>query len=300
MFEKKKKIQPYIFMLPFLILVTVFYGLPAIITVIMSFTDLDGSFIWRFVGFENYKRIFKDPNTLTILINTVKFVVITIFFTIIIDLFIAIMTSYYIKKDSLGNIFKGIWMVPMITPIVVYSVMWIWLLEASEYGMFNRVMSFLFGIGPINWIASYPMVIVICATIVVKIAYGTIIFSSAIKSIPQDQFKAATVDGANDFEIIKSIILPNLKWHISFILLWETLGLLTDYIMILLITNGGPGIATEVWSLSSYHKAFIDMRYGYGAAISMILIVTVVFLILLVIKSRKLKILRRRETHVEA
>jgi inositol-phosphate transport system permease protein len=279
---KHKQIQPYIFLLPFIVMVVIFYVLPAVITIAMSFTDLNGSFIWHFIGLDNYKRIFKDPNTTIIIWNTVRFVVVTIVLTISIDLFIAIMTGYYIKKETIGNIFKSIWMIPMITPIVVYSVMWIWLLEASKNGMLNKVAYLMFGIEPVNWIASYPVIIVICATIVVKIAYGTIIFSSAIRSIPEDQFKAAKVDGANDIETIKSIILPNLKWHISFLVLWETLGLLTDYVMILLITNGGPGVSTEVWSLASYHKAFIDMRYGYGAAISMILILTVIVLMIFI------------------
>lgn len=65
-----------------------------------------------------------------------------------------------------------------------------------------------------------------------------------------------------------------------FIALWDTLGLLTDYVNILLITDGGPGKASEVWALSAYHKAFIDGKYGYGAAISLILILVVLVLMI--------------------
>ena len=101
---------------------------------------------------------------------------------------------------------------------------------------------------PINWIAQYPMQVVIFAKLLTSIAYGTIIFSSAIKAIPENQFKAARVDGAKEWEIVKAIILPNLRFHIMFIALWDTLGLLTDYVNIMLITDGGPGKASEVIS----------------------------------------------------
>jgi inositol-phosphate transport system permease protein len=92
------------------------------------------------------------------------------------------------------------------------------------------------------------------------------------------------VDGASEWEIVRSIIIPNIRYHIQFIALWETLGLFTNYVTILLITNGGPGNKTEVWALSAYHKAFNNQQYGYGAAISMVLILVVLVLMILMNK----------------
>ncbi len=278
----KKNLQAYGFLTPFLLFVTILYILPAILTVIMSFTSLDTGFVWEINGFNNYIKIFKDPNTMVIIKNTIIFVSVSIVITITLDLFLAIMTTYFIKSEKLGSFFKAILMIPMITPAVVYSVLWIWILDAGENGFLNRFYAQLFGGDPVNWIATNPMLVVIIATILVSIAYGTIVFSSAVKSIPENQFKAAKIDGASDFEIVKSIILPNLKFHIQFIALWETLGLLTNYTTILLITNGGPGNQSEVWALSAYHKAFIDGNYGYGAAISVMLIIVVVILLIFI------------------
>ena len=110
------------------------------------------------------------------------------------------------------------------------------------------------------------------------------IMSSAIKSISEEQFKAARIDGAGEWEIVTGIILPNIRYHIQFIALWETLGLLTNYVTIMLITDGGPSMKTEVWALSAYHKAFTNQQYGYGAAISMVLILVVMILMLLLNK----------------
>lgn len=280
--KKYKNGQAYAFLSPFLVLVAVFYILPAFITVAMSFTNLDSAFQWHFTGLKNYEKIFRDPNTLTIIRNTAMFVLIAITGTVVLDLFFAVMTTYFIKSERVSGVFKAFLMIPMITPAVVYSVLWIWLLEASDSGLVNQLYTALTGSLPLNWIAKYPFQIILFVTVMVSFAYGTTIFSSAIKSIPENQFKAARVDGASEWEIVKSIILPNIRYHIQFITLWETLGLLTNYVTIMLITDGGPGIKTEVWALSAYHKAFRDQQYGYGAAISMLLIVVVLILMLFV------------------
>ena len=279
---KKNNIQAYSFLAPFLILTAIFYIAPSIITIVMSFTSLDGSFVWEFNGIENYTRIFKDPNTWTIAMNTVIYIGVSVALIIVIDLFIAIMTTYFIRSDSWASFFKAFIMIPMITPSVVYSVLWIWFLDASEAGFINRMMMRLDpNFTAVNWIARYPMQVVIIVQVIVSMAYGTIIFSSAIRSIPENQFKAAHVDGAGEWEIIRTIILPNIREHIKFILMWDTLGLMTNYINILLITNGGPLIKTEVWALNAYHKAFVERQYGYGAAISMMLILIVFMFIIL-------------------
>lgn len=282
---KKKNGTAYLFLAPFILMVSIFYLIPAILTVVMSFTSLDSAFVWEWNDFHNYQKIFADPNTMVIIRNTLIFVVTAIAVTLVLDLFFSILVTYFIKNEEISNIFKSLLMIPMITPAVVYSILWIWLLDASKEGVINRIYMNLTGSDtPLNWIAKYPMEIVIAATVLTSLAFGAINFSSAIKSIPDNQFKAARIDGASEWEIVKSIILPNIRRHIQFIALWETLGLFTNYVTILLITNGGPGNQTEVWALSAYHKAFTNQQYGYGAAISMMLIVVVLILMILINK----------------
>lgn len=292
--QKQQNAQAYLFLSPFLALVLALYVLPAILTAVMAFTSLDSAFIWEFNGINNFIRIVKDPQTATIVKNTAFYVGITIVFTVVLDLFFAIMTTYFIRSERAGSFFKAMLMIPMITPAVVYSVLWIWLLQASKTGFVNQIYIALTGNGAVNWIAKYPFQVVIFATLLTSIAYGTIVFSGAIKSIPENQFKAARVDGAGEWEIVKSIILPNLRYHIAFITLWEALGLLTNYVTIMLITNGGPGIQSEVWALSAYHKAFTSQQYGYGAAISLVLIMVVGVLMVAI------SVLNRRQANEQA
>ena len=280
---KKKNGTAYLFLTPFLLLVSVFYVVPAVLTVAMSMTGLDSAFVWKWNNFRNFYKIFADPNTGTIVRNTLVFVLCTITITIILDLFFSVLVTYFIKNENISSFFKSLLMIPMITPVVVYSILWIWLLDAGKDGVINKFYMSLTGSDiPLNWIAKYPMEIVIAATILTSLAFGAINFSSAIKSIPDNQFKAARIDGASEWEIVKSIILPNIRYHIQFIALWEMLGLFTNYVTILLITNGGPSSKTEVWALSAYHKAFTNQQYGYGAAISMVLILVVMVLMILI------------------
>ena len=116
---RQKNMQAYLFLSPFLIFITVLYILPAILTVIMAFTSLDSAFIWKFNGINNFRKILMDPNTPIIAWNTVKYVGITIFLTVVLDLFFAIMTTYFIRDERKGNIFKSILMIPIISVCVV-------------------------------------------------------------------------------------------------------------------------------------------------------------------------------------
>lgn len=275
---RKRNIEGYLFLSPFLLLVSILYIVPAILTIVMAFTNLNSSFIWSFAGLKNFHKIFRDPNSGIIVRNTLVYIGFTISITIVLQLFFATLTTYFIRNEKIGNVFKALLMIPMITPTVVYSVLWLWLFDSTANGVLNQWYMGLTGDGPINWIAKYPFEIIIFVQILTSMAYGTTIYSSAIKSIPETQFKAARVDGAGEWEIFKHIIFANLKHHIVFIALWETLGLLTNYIAILLITDGGPGVRTEVWALSAYHKAFVNQQYGYGAAISLMLIIVVALL----------------------
>ena len=99
----KRNLQAYGFLTPFLVLVSLLYILPAILTVVMAFTDLDSAFIWEFAGLKNFRKIFRDPNTFIIIRNTVLYVAIAIGITICLQLFLATMTTYFIRDEKKGN-----------------------------------------------------------------------------------------------------------------------------------------------------------------------------------------------------
>jgi len=171
---------------------------------------------------------------------------------------------------------------------VLYVLMWKWL--AWDNGFLDRLLVPL-GSHTRNWLLDTPTnawIFIILINGIVGASMGMLIFSSAIKAIPKPLFYASEVDGAGRWQQIRHIILPQLRWPILFITSYQTLSLLTSFEYILLSTDGGPGGATEVWALATYMKALNNyggaLQYGYGAAMSLVLVVIGVTLSLLYLR----------------
>jgi inositol-phosphate transport system permease protein len=262
---------PILMLGPFLLLITIFYFLPVVLIAILAFTGMDSSMHWDFIGLANFQKMLTDPNILQILKNTFTYLFFTLCINVLFGLTLAILTTYFIQKESIGLVFRTIWMLPRISPPVVYVLLWLWFFDPSQYGVLNSMRALL-GLPAGEWLTTHPMTAVILANGLIGASFGMVIFSSAIKSIPADLFQAAKVDGASQWAIITDIILPAVRWPFMFVTLWQFLSLLTSYEYILLLTEGGPLFESEVLSLYSYHKAFQHFEFGYGSAVSLVLV----------------------------
>jgi inositol-phosphate transport system permease protein len=267
----KKWKLPAIMLGPFIVLIFLFFFLPVVLIAILAFTSMDSAMRWDFNGLANFRKLVADPNILLIVKNTIIYVGFTLLINVFFGLALGILTTYFIQKESVGLFFRTIWMLPRISPPVVYVLLWLWFFDPSEYGVLNSLRA-LFHMPPEKWLTTHPMTAVILANGLIGASFGMIIFSSAIKSIPKDLFYAANVDGASQWSIIKDIIIPALRWPLMFVTIWQFLSLLTSYEYILLLTNGGPLFESEVLALYSYHKAFQNFEFGYGSAISLVLV----------------------------
>ncbi|MEM6430661.1 MAG: ABC transporter permease subunit [Deinococcota bacterium] len=230
---------------------------------------------WRWT-LENFRRIFRTPDQLTILINTFFYVFVTlVFFNTGFAIVLAITTFYLPARQA--AFFRAIWLLPRITPSVIYVLLWKWL--AWDVGFLNSILPSL-GIDARNWMLDTPTnawVFVILINGFIGASMGMIIFTSALRAIPKPMIYASEVDGAKFWQQVRYILLPQLKWPILFITCYQTLSLLTSFEQILLSTDGGPGSTTEVWALQAYHVALQsysgNLQYGYGAALAMVLVV---------------------------
>ena len=224
---------------------------------------------------DNYRRIFATPDQLQVLINTFLYVFVTlILFNAGFAMVLAVTTFYL--PDKQAAFFRAIWLLPRITPSVIYVLLWKWL--AWDVGFLNSVLPRL-GFSARNWMLDTPVnawVFVILINGFIGASLGMIIFTSALRAIPKPMLYASEVDGATRWQQIRHILLPQLRWPILFITCYQTLSLLTSFEQILLSTNGGPGSTTEVWALQAYHVALENysgnLQYGYGAALAMILV----------------------------
>jgi len=228
---------------------------------------------WRWTT-ENFSLLFELPSTLRYALNTAFYVICTLIFNVTFGLFLAISTFYLPLK--LANIFRSIWFLPRILPPVMYVLMWNWF--TWDNGFIATVTGW-FGVPQQNWMLQTPVhawTVVILINGFVGASLGMILFSSAIKAIPLSMLYASEVDGANRWQQVRHIILPQLRWPILFITSYQTLSLLTSFEYILLATDGGPGSTTEVWALAAYHTALNNyggnLQYGLGAAFALILV----------------------------
>ncbi len=264
------------FLIPTLILVALFYILPVIITFIISLTDMStstGFKHWNWVGIKNYISIIKHPETPKHLWLTIKYVVVTLtFFNVGMALVVAILTTH-ISKGT-GSFFRAIWLLPRITPVVVYVMMWQFLAADAPYGVLNQIFFKPLGLPTEYWLLVQPFLFIVLVNGYIGASFGIILFTSAIESISKDMMNASLVDGSTILQRVRHIILPSLRWPLLFVTTYQTLSLMTSFKEILVLTDGEFG--TEVWALWAYHKALNNywgnFQWGFGMALAAFLV----------------------------
>jgi inositol-phosphate transport system permease protein len=263
---------------PALLLVALFFVVPVVITLGMSLTDMattTGLSNWQWTGLDNYERLARSRFTLLILGNTIFYVTVTLALNVGAGLGIALLSTHV--EPRTGGVFRSLWLLPRITPSVVYTLMWTWAAAAPPFGVINQGVE-PFGVEGRYWINSDPWLIVLLVNGFVGASFGMLVFTSAIRSIPEELFRAARVDGASAWQIVRRITVPLIRWPILFVVTYQTMSLFASYEYIYLTTNGGPGLYnTEVWSLWMFHTAlnsyFGNLEFGYGAAMAAVLMV---------------------------
>jgi inositol-phosphate transport system permease protein len=254
--------------------VILFFFIPSLIIFGLSLTNLStstGFRNWEWVGFENYQKIFQHPDVGSYAGRTIFYVVATLtIFNVGMGLVVALLSTHIPRRS--GFMFRALWLLPRITPSVIYIMMWKFMGAAEPYGILNRYLPFLSGN---NLVPDAPWVFVILTNGFIGASFGMILFASAIESIPKDFMNAALVDGCNQWQRIRYLILPALRWPLLFVTTYQTLSLLTSFEQILLLTDGNFG--TEVWSLWAYHRALNNywgnFQWGFGAALAVLLVI---------------------------
>ena len=270
---RRQRLNFAIFLGPALVLLACFFIAPVIVDLGLAFTDMDRTLKVTTFTLENFERMAtRDSRLLASLGITAIFVVATLgIFNVTFALLLALVTTAVPR--GFGAFFRAVWLLPRMSPSVVYALLWLWVVDPNERGLLNQVLIHVFGMAPVDLRSNHPLLVIILANGFVGASLGMIIFTSAIRSIPEHLFHAARADGAGWLSIVRHIILPAMRWPISYMTIHQTLSLLVSFEYILLITGGGPFYDTTVLSLYAYRRAFETGQYAYGAALSLILIV---------------------------
>jgi inositol-phosphate transport system permease protein len=263
-----------IFLGPAIVLTVLFFVIPVLIDIAVSFTDLSRSLRVTEFTTEQYAKVFQGDRRLPQVIG-LSFIYVfgtLAIFNVTFGLVLAITTTS-LNKIS-GGFFRGVWLLPRMSPSVLYILLWLWAINPSEVGLLNQVLMHALGLeAPLDLLTTAPVALIVISNGFIGASMGMIIFTAAIRGIPEHLFYAASVDGAGTLAKVRFITLPALRWPISFVTIYQTLSLLVSFEYILLLTRGGPFYDTTVYALYVYRRAFESGQYAYGAALALFLIV---------------------------
>lgn len=276
--------KAWLFVIPSIILVTVFVFYPMIQAFITSLQSGMGNNL-SFVGIDNYKRLLTDSTFKKALFNTVLYLIIQVPIMIILALFISAILND--KKLKARGFFRTAIFLPCVTSLVAYSIIF-----KSLFATDGFVNAFLMNINvisePIAWITHpiWARILIIIAITWRWTGYNMVFYLAGMQSIDDSIYEAAEIDGASAFMRFKSITLPLLKPIILFTTINSTIGTLQLFYETVNITNGGPANATITISQYIYNLLFkYSPNFGYAAAISYVIVLIIVILSFIQLKA---------------
>ena len=260
----------FTFALPQMISLICLGILPVIISFVMSMYDWNGLRDPIFVGLENFKYVFKNPDTLKALKNTLIYTVIYVPCNMVLSLFLAILLN-----KAFGKVFyRAVFFLPQIVTSVAVAVIWSWLYQ-PQYGIFNSILNF-FGLESIAWLrdTSTAMGSVIFMSIWWGLGYNTVLFLAALQNVPKTYVEAARIDGANAWNTFKNVTLPMVSPTTLLVLV--TINSFQVFDQCYLLTSGGPAKRTYTLAIYIYETAFKQIKLGRASAISLIMFFVIV------------------------
>lgn len=281
---------PYLFIAPTIILLTLFSLVPIIIALLISFTNLNltGLANWsavNFTGLENYKDILGDPIFIKSISNTLFYVVFGVPFVIIFSLGIAVLINF--GKARIFKVFRAVFYMPSITNVVAVAVVWSYLYN-PQIGLFNYLLKLLH-LPDVPWLQDPTMakVSLIILALWRAIGFNMIIFLAALQGIPKTYYEAADIDGANNWQKLIKITIPLLRFAIFFVSITTMIGWLQFFEEPLIMTQGKPLDGTTSVALFIYRNGFQLSKFGYAAAASVILFVSIIIVTLIQFRLQK-------------
>jgi multiple sugar transport system permease protein len=276
---------------PALTAITLFFFVPAVASLILSFTDFDIYALadlsnLRFVGFENYRRLVGNPLFWQAMGNTLWFVLVGVPLIVIASLAAAMLVNAKTLK------WRPVWRValfaPFVTTLVATAVVWNYLLH-TRYGLINYGLGQI-GVGPVDWLGNPKTSIPAIMLFVTwkTFGYNMIIFLASLQAVPRDLEDAARVDGANWWMRFRHVTLPTIAPTVLLVSILTVAGMFQLFAEPYVMTQGGPARSTVTVLYFMYEEGFKWWNLGSGAAVAFIL-----FLCILAVTLVQLRVARR-------
>lgn len=274
--------------LPALLIYGVFFILPLLSGIGMSLTDWDGMGEMHFIGLKNFINFFSDKRAMHDIETTVIFAAGSAVLLNVVGLIYALLMNSEFRGKSAARVI--IYLPAIISPLIM-GYIWYFLLQPSRGFLFHAFR--LFGLGdPIgNWMGSYSSALLVLILVNVWQFSGMtmIIYLAGLQSIPQELTEAAMMDGANVWQRFAHVTMPMLMPAIRINVVTNIIGSLSVFDVIMSLTEGGPGYATE--SLSIYiMRMCYGSKTGYSTAVAMILFLIILIPVLISMRLTRQKI----------
>lgn len=265
-----------IFLLPYMLIFTIFRLGPSIAGIYISFCKWDLAGSLSFVGLDNFIRLTTDKNFHTSLINTLVFFVLTLPPLIIFSLLLAILLNQKMRFKNVGRVVS---IIPYVLIPAVVGIIWNWMYD-NNFGILNYYIKALGG-DPVRWLTSEKTALISVAIVVIWsfIGYNMVLFLAGLQGIPRELYEASMIDGANKTQTFFRITWPMLKPITSMIVTLTLISTVQLFDQIFVMTNGGPGTSTLTMVQYLYTSAFQNYQMGYGSAIEVAILIILVILI---------------------
>ncbi|MEK4250685.1 carbohydrate ABC transporter permease [Paenibacillus sp. FSL W7-1287] len=283
--RRKRKLQlaPYFFVLPNLLIFTIFIVVPTILGAVYSLHDYDGLNPMKYIGFENYVEIFSDDAFWLTLGKTATYAVIVVPLIYACALGIAILL---VQQIVLKGFFRAIFYWPTMISFIIVGLTWRWIF--GELGIINAILQFL-DKNTVGFLsdAFYSKAIVIIAAVWSRLGFFMVIFVAGLLAIPRDYYEAAHLDGASKLKAFFHITMPLLKPTTLLVVMLCTIEAFKAYPLMFALTGGGPNKATTYIVQYIYETGFAKQELGLASAMSVVLFIIITIFTVLQFKLSK-------------
>ncbi len=260
----KHKLLPYLLVSPYLILTAVFVVFPVLFCFFLTFHKWNIISSMKFIGINNYTRLFHDRLFWKAILNTLKFLLLHIPLQLVVSLSLAYLLNQKIKAASF---FRGSFFMPVIVSGVVVTILWQQLL-GYDFGLINRLLQWL-GFAKVGWLTSPNVAIYSIAVMATwkNVGLYVILFLTGLQTVPTQYYEAAKMEGASNWQQFYHITLPMINPTVFMVVVLSTIGGFSLFIEPYVMTGGGPLNTTLSAVLYIYKQAFEYYNMGYSATL---------------------------------
>ncbi|SHJ55512.1 carbohydrate ABC transporter permease [Hespellia stercorisuis] len=263
----------WMFLVPTMIFLGITALLPLLYSLYLSFFDLKLNLpnaVPQFVGLGNYIKMFTDASLGISTWNTFLFAVVSVALEVVVGLVLAMALC---SDKMWARIATSIFLIPMIMAPVAVGTLWRMMLDSTT-GIINYFLSFV-GVPSITWLSSThtAMLAVILVNVWQLVPWVTIICAAGLKALPADCLEAACVDGATNGQIFRKIVLPMMSPILTVVIMLRFVDAFKVFDTVYVMTNGGPGTATEMLPNYIYKQGLRFFNAGYSASLAIVFVV---------------------------